>query len=111
MNRPSRPPWPFPQVLAHRGGGSLAPENTLAGLRTAGRLGFRAVEFDAKLTGDGTAILMHDDTLDRTTNGHGLVAHADWCALQGLDAGSQYEPRFAGEHIPTLASALALCKE
>ena len=111
MNQPRRPVWPFPQVLAHRGGGSLAPENTLAGFRTAARLGFRAVEFDAKLTRDAVAILMHDDTLDRTTNGRGLVAHADWHVLQDLDAGSQHGSRFVGERIPTLASALALCKE
>jgi len=89
----------------------LAPENTLAGLRTAARLGFRAVEFDVKLTRDGVAILMHDDTLDRTTNGRGLVAESDWDPLQHLDAGGQHGPPFVGERIPTLVSALALCTE
>ncbi len=108
--RPTRS-WPFPPLLAHRGGGSLAPENTLIGLRTAARHGFRAVEFDAKLTHDGVAILMHDDTLDRTTNGHGAIARADWRILQGLDAGKQHDPRFAGEPIPSLSSALELCQE
>ena len=103
--------WPFPRVLGHRCGGTLAPENTLAGLRRAFELGFAGVEFDAKLTRDGVAILMHDDTLDRTTNGHGPVASADWAALQGLDAGSWCAPRFAGEPIPTLASALRLCAD
>lgn len=89
----------------------MAPENTLTSLRTAARLGFRGVEFDAKLTSDGVAILMHDDTLERTTDGRGPIARADWPALQHLDAGSWYDPRFAGEPIPTLAAALRLCQE
>ena len=101
--------WPFPRVLGHRCGGTLAPENTLAGLRTASELGFAGVEFDAKLTRDGVAILMHDDTLNRTTNGRGPVARADWAALQSLDAGSWRARRFSGEAIPTLESALRLC--
>ncbi len=111
MTLTSRSPWPFPHVLAHRGGGSLAPENTLAGLRAAADHGFRAVEFDAKLTRDGVAILMHDDTLDRTTNGVGPIAQADWHVLQRLDAGARHDPRFGGEPIPTLAAALRLCQE
>ena len=89
----------------------MAPENTLAGFRTAVHHGYRAVEFDAKLTRDSVAILMHDDTLDRTTNGHGPVTRADWHALQRLDAGSRHSPRFAGEPIQTLAAALELFRE
>lgn len=111
MTQTRSPAWPFPHLLAHRGGGSSAPENTLAGLRTAARHGFGGVEFDAKLTSDGVAILMHDDTLERTTDGRGPIARADWPALQRLDAGSWYDPRFAGEPIPTLAAALRLCQE
>lgn len=111
MTRTPARRWPFPHVLAHRGGGSLAPENTLAGLRAAADYGFRGVEFDAKLTRDGVAILMHDDTLDRTTTGLGPVAQADWHVLQRLDAGSRHDPRFSGEPIPTLAAALRLCEE
>jgi glycerophosphoryl diester phosphodiesterase len=103
--------WSFPHVLAHRGGGSLAPENTLAGLRIAADHGFRGVEFDAKLTRDGVAILMHDDTLERTSNGLGPIAQAYWNELQRLDAGSWHHPRFRGERIPTLAAALHLCEE
>jgi glycerophosphoryl diester phosphodiesterase len=103
--------WPFPRVLGHRCGGTLAPENTLAGLRIASALGFAGVEFDAKLTRDGVAILMHDDTLNRTTNGRGPVARADWAALHGLDAGSWRAARFTGEAIPTLASALRVCAD
>jgi len=107
----STPVWPFPRVLAHRGGGTLAPENTLAGLRAAAHHGFRGVEFDAKLTRDGVAVLMHDETLDRTTNGGGAVAQADWAALERLDAGSWLDLRFAGEVIPTLTLALRLCAD
>ena len=70
----ARSNWPYPRVIAHRGGGVLAPENTLAGLELARNLGFEGVEFDVKLSEDGTPILMHDDTLDRTTDGHGPVS-------------------------------------
>jgi glycerophosphoryl diester phosphodiesterase len=78
-------------------------------LRFAQDHGYRGVEFDAKLTRDGVAILMHDDALDRTTNGRGPVAQSDWRVLQELDAGSWRDPRFAGEPIPTLEAALQLC--
>jgi glycerophosphoryl diester phosphodiesterase len=113
MTHASRAPpaWPFPRVLAHRGGGTIAPENTLAGLRAAAGYGFRGVEFDAKLTRDGVVVLLHDETLDRTTNGHGPVARADWAALEPLDAGSWRDRRFAGEAVPTLTAALLLCSD
>jgi glycerophosphoryl diester phosphodiesterase len=110
-SRVQRALWPFPRVLGHRGGGTLAPENTLAGLRTASHYGFQGVEFDAKLTRDGVAILLHDDTLDRTTNGGGPVAQADWVALRCLDAGGWRDARFTGEPIPTLEAALRLCHD
>jgi glycerophosphoryl diester phosphodiesterase len=111
MTHISRRRWFFPRVLAHRGGGSLAPENTLAGLRAAADHGFRGVEFDAKLTRDRVAILMHDDTLERTTSGLGPVAQADWDLLRRLDAGSRHNQQFSGEPIPTLAAALRLCEK
>lgn len=68
---------PPPRYFAHRGGGTLAPENTLAGIRLAARLGYRAVEFDVMLSGSGTPVLIHDETLERTTNGSGAVATTD----------------------------------
>ena len=64
----------FPPVVGHRGAAARAPENTLASLRLAAEEGARMVEFDAKLTGDGVVILMHDSLLERTTNGQGPVA-------------------------------------
>jgi glycerophosphoryl diester phosphodiesterase len=95
---------PLPRWIAHRGGGSLAPENTLAGIRVAARLNFRAVEFDVMLSGDGTPVLIHDETLERTTNGAGRVCDTPDSLLFSLDAGQ-------GERIPRLAEAAALCRE
>ncbi|HMV07072.1 MAG TPA: glycerophosphodiester phosphodiesterase family protein, partial [Accumulibacter sp.] len=99
--------WALPHVLAHRCGGALAPENTLAGLRLAARLGFSAVEFDVMLSADGTPWLLHDETLERTTNGRGPLAATADRVLAGLDAGAAHHPAFAGEPLPTLAAAEA----
>ena len=101
--------WRYPRLIAHRCGGALAPENTLAGLRIAARLGVKAVEFDAMLSRDGVPVIIHDETLERTTNGDGSVAGMAASDLQALDAGAWYHPAYAGEHLPTLAAALALC--
>lgn len=95
---------PLPRWIAHRGGGSLAPENTLAGIRLAARLGYRAVEFDVMLSADGTPFLIHDETLARTTNGDGRVCATPDGVLLTLDAGG-------GQRIPTLAAAAALCRQ
>jgi glycerophosphoryl diester phosphodiesterase len=95
---------PLPRWIAHRGGGSLAPENTLAGIRLAARLGYRAVEFDVMLSEDGTPVLIHDETLQRTTNGAGKVCETPDAVLFTLDAGH-------GQRIPRFAEAAALCRE
>lgn len=102
--------WALPRVLAHRCGGSLAPENTLAGLAVSAALGCRGVEFDVMLSGDGSPVLIHDETLERTTNGTGLVAATPDRVLFALDAGVRRDARFRGERIPSLAEALARCK-
>ncbi len=96
--------WPYPTHIAHRGGGSLAPENTLAAMRVGCDSGYRMVEFDAKLCGDGTLVLMHDQTLERTTDGKGRVAALPWSELARLDAGAWHSPAFAGEPIPRMAA-------
>ncbi len=106
-----RPYWPYPRIIAHRGGGLLAPENTLAALRYARNLGFEAVEFDVKLTADGVPVLFHDDTLDRTTDGSGPVSDMLFDVVTQLDAGSWFGNEFAGEPVPAFAAACALCKE
>jgi glycerophosphoryl diester phosphodiesterase len=101
--------WPYPRVIAHRGGGSLAPENTLAALRTGARRGFAGVEFDVMLSRDSVPVLIHDETLERTTNGSGRVAASSWQELAALDAGSWFGAPFAGEPLPRYADAVRLC--
>lgn len=99
----------YPRIIAHRCGGALAPENSLAGLRLAARLGCRGVEFDAMLAADGVPVLIHDETLERTTSGRGRVAAATSLELAELDAGGRHHRAFAGETLPTLDEALQLC--
>jgi glycerophosphoryl diester phosphodiesterase len=98
-----------PVVVAHRGASGLAPENTLAAFRLAVELGTPAVECDVHLSADGQVVVIHDPTVDRTTNGSGAVETLSFDALRALDAGSWFGARFAGERIPTLAEALAAC--
>lgn len=102
--------WPYPPVIAHRGGGSLAPENTLAALRTGHARGFRAVEFDVMLSADAQPLLIHDATLERTTNGRGPVDAHTLDQLTTLDAGSWFAPAFRGEALPGFPAAAALCR-
>lgn len=92
-------PWPFPKLFAHRGGGKLAPENTLAAMRLGISLGYRAMEFDVKLSKDGVAFLLHDTTLERTSNGQGAAGDLDWAAIAALDAGGWHSPAFRGEPV------------
>ena len=99
----------YPRIIAHRCGGALAPENTLAGLRLAARLGCRGVEFDAMLAADGVPVLIHDETLERTTSGRGRVAAVSSTQIAQLDAGGRHHPAFAGESAPTLDAGLRLC--
>src|SRR6266536_2118824 len=86
-------PWPYPRVVGHRGGGALAPENTLAGIRKAAAMGFGGVEFDVMLSADKVPLLIHD------------------AKLAGLDAGAWFGPEFRGERVPTLKLAGKLCVE
>lgn len=111
--RPERPAitHDLPRIVGHRGAAGLAPENTLAGIRKAAEIGCRWVEVDAKLAADGEIVLMHDDRLERTTDGQGLVRHTTFAALRALDAGAWFGPAFAGERIPTLAETIALVRE
>jgi len=98
----------LPRVIGHRGAAEAAPENTLAGFREAKRQGASWVEFDAKLSADNRCFLLHDDTLERTTNGSGAARLKNWAELAGLDAGAWKGPQFAGERLPLLKDALAL---
>ena len=92
--------WPYPFWIAHRGAGRAAPENTLAAFRHAAARGWRGFECDLKLSADGELFLLHDDTLDRTTDGHGAARDRTWDALSRLDAGGWHGPSYAGEPLP-----------
>jgi glycerophosphoryl diester phosphodiesterase len=97
-------PWPYPSHIAHRGGGRLAPENTLAAMRVGRAHGFRMVEFDVKLSADGVAVLMHDDNVDRTSNGHGPARDKPYAELAQLDAGNWHSAEYTGEPVPTFTA-------
>lgn len=103
-------PWLDP-VIAHRGASGSAPENTLAAIRRAADLGAHWVEVDVRQTATGELVLLHDATLDRTTNGRGKVAETSYETVAALDAGAWFAPEFAGERVPTLAAFIALCTE
>jgi len=96
------------EVIAHRGYSAAAPENTATAIRMGLDAGADAVEFDLHTAGDGTPVLLHDETLDRTTDGSGSIFELAAQELEGLDAGSWFDPRFTGEPLPTLADALAV---
>jgi glycerophosphoryl diester phosphodiesterase len=103
-------PWPYPLWLGHRGAGKLAPENTLAAFRVGAGFGWRAFECDVKLSKDGEAFLLHDDTLERTTSGHGSPADIGWADLARLDAGSWHGAPFAAEPLPRLEQIARFCQ-
>ena len=96
----------IPRIIAHRGSPRTAPENTLASFRQAAAEGAQWVEFDAALTIDERVIIFHDDTLERTSDGAGLVAETPFDAINALDAGSWFAPEFQGEPVPTLEETL-----
>ncbi len=98
---------PRARLVGHRGVAAHAPENTLAGLRAAAAFGLPWVEVDAKLTADAVVILMHDETLDRTTDLRGPVAGLAYGHIVQADAGGWFGPRFRGERVPTLREAIA----
>jgi len=98
------------EVIAHRGFSAVAPENTLAAIRAAIEAGADRVEIDALSTQDGVPVVIHDADVERTTNGRGPVAQTTFRELRALDAGSWFDPRFAGERVPSLEEALAACR-
>jgi len=98
-------------LCAHRGAMDSHPENTLAAFRQAVRLGAHMIEFDVQLTQDNQLVIMHDDTVDRTTNGKGKVSQLTLAQLKELDAGSFKSAQFKNERIPTLQETLAVMPE
>ena len=101
----------LPKFIGHRGAAGYAPENTLASINKAARLGTSWVEFDVQLTRDSELVLFHDSSLERTTNGKGLLADRCLKYLKDLDAGSWFGSDFTGESIPTLNQALSAARE
>ncbi len=114
-NKPDN--WPYPRWIAHRGAGKLAPENTLAAFRLGASYGYQMFECDVKLSHDEVPFLLHDATLQRTTNardqlgaGNSAVAgDHPWGQLAQLDAGSWHSRRFAGEPLPSFAAIAHYC--
>jgi glycerophosphoryl diester phosphodiesterase len=100
-----------PLAIGHRGHSLEAPENTFAAYRRAIELGVEMIEADVNITRDGRLAMIHDATLDRTTNGAGRVSAVTWSELQALDAGTWFDPRFAGERVPSAAATLELARE
>jgi len=109
--------WPYPRWIAHRGAGKLAPENTLAAFRLGASHGYRMFECDVKLSADGIPFLLHDATLERTSNGPKQIAEGasniagdhPWAALSQLDAGSWHCATFAGEPLPAFENIARYC--
>jgi glycerophosphoryl diester phosphodiesterase len=97
--------------VGHRGARGHAPENTMFSFRKGAEMGVDAVETDVQLSRDGAVVLIHDYTVDRTTDGRGFVRDMTLAELKRLDAGSWYDPRYAGEGIPTLAELLVWAKD
>ncbi len=97
-------------VCAHRGASGVAPENTIAAICAAIDAGAEMVEIDVQVSGDGQFVVFHDDELERTTNGKGLVEQHSFESLRTLDAGAWFHARFAGERIPLLADALEVLR-
>ncbi|HUJ74233.1 MAG TPA: glycerophosphodiester phosphodiesterase [bacterium] len=96
------------EVIAHRGESGAAPENTLPAFERALRCGADGVEFDVQASQDGVPVVIHDERLERTTNGTGWVGEQTWDQLQALDAGSWFGAGFAGARLPRLAEVLSL---
>lgn len=97
-------------VIAHRGASSYAPENTFAAFDLAVKIGVSHIELDVHLSSDGHVVVIHDDTVDRTSNAQGAVTSYSWSELKALDVGSWFEPQFSGEQIPSLDDVLVRYK-
>lgn len=101
----------LPRTIAHRGASGTAPENTLVAIRRAAELGATWVEVDVNVTADTVPVLMHDNTLARTTGGSGVLILTPLREIQGLDSGAWFGPGFVGEPVPTLAQAMELANK
>jgi glycerophosphoryl diester phosphodiesterase len=101
--------WHYPFWIAHRGAGTLAPENTLAAFRLGAAHRYRMFECDARLSADDTVFLLHDNTLERTTDGQGIAGQRPWAELAALDAGAWHSAAYQGEGLPLLSTLASWC--
>lgn len=101
---------PYIRAINHRGYNTIAPENTLSAYVLSRKMGFRYAECDVKFTSDGVPVLLHDSTVDRTSNGTGAIASMTFDAVRKLDFGSWKSPEYAGEKIPSFEEFIILCK-
>ncbi len=95
-----------PLILAHRGACRQAPENTLAAFELAARMNVDGIEFDVQLSADGVPVVIHDETLERTSDSQGMVRNRTLAVLRRLDCGSWFAAEFAGQRMPTLDEAV-----
>jgi glycerophosphoryl diester phosphodiesterase len=110
--KPSDLPGPAPhEVQAHRGASAIAPENTIAAFRAAAEAGAKWVELDVALSADGQLIVIHDDSVDRTSSGSGSLGALTQSEIAALDAGSWFSQDYQDERIPTLAETIAALGE
>jgi len=100
-----------PPVIGHRGACAYAPENTMASFLKAAQLKLKWIEFDVMDSSDGVPVIFHDDYLDRTTNGKGLVNQYSFAYLQTLDAGKYFDPAFSCERIPSLLTVIEFLQD
>jgi len=100
-----------PAIIAHRGCKRFYPENTIASFEAAINARAHMIELDVTFSKDRELIVIHDDTLDRTTNGSGFVQERELAVIKALDAGSWFDPSFKGEKVPTLEEVINCCGE
>ncbi len=103
--------WPYPKIVAHRGGGSLAPENTLAAMACGFSHGYRAVEFDVMLSKDEIPVLIHDSEFGRTIQASGEVAATSAEELLKMDAGSWFDSAFSDVRVPSYEEVFRFCQQ
>ncbi len=99
-----------PMIIAHRGASGYCPENTLAAFEKAIELKVDGIETDVQMSKEGQLVLIHDETLNRTTSGQGWVGNTTYMEMKKLDAGSWFNPLYSNQHIPTLEELIALVK-
>jgi len=99
------------ELITHRGFALLAPENTMSAFALAQKLGVKSLEIDVQISSDGVPVVIHDSTVDRTTNGTGAVKALTLAELQALDAGSKFHAAYQGAYIPTLDEVLRFASD